>query len=81
MPTVSKHTRDGRFSAVTRSYQASRIERELLAQVYDLAQHGFHHRSASLGDQVAVPLVSVPSLHKVSDQYAHQPVYELEAVA
>lgn len=36
--------------AVNRSYQPSRIERELLAQVFDLAAHGATSQSDGDGD-------------------------------
>ena len=87
MPTASQRRNDGRVSAVIRSYQPSRIERELLAQVYDLAQNGMQDHAACLGeqptvvDQAADRLAAKASQHQLLDQYAHQHVDELEAVA
>lgn len=86
MSTASQRRRDGRISAVIRSYQPSRIERDLLAQVYELAQRGLQDRSACLGerprvvDQAADQLAAESAKHELLDQYADQHVDELEAV-
>jgi hypothetical protein len=48
MPTISRRREDGRISAIIRSYQPSRIERELLAQVFDLAEHPIQNSSVGL---------------------------------
>ena len=50
MPTASQSRKNGRISAVIRSFHPSRIERELLAQVYDIAQRGIHDHSACVGE-------------------------------
>jgi hypothetical protein len=87
MPTASQRRRDRQIRAVIRSYQPSRIERELLAQVYDLAQHGIQDRSADFGEQPTVVdraadrLAVEPAQHQILVRYARPQVDELEAVA
>lgn len=41
--------------AVTRCYHPTRIERELLAQVFELASHGLNHRSDATGSGQLAP--------------------------
>lgn len=48
MSSTSQCHIDGRFNAVVRSYQPCRIERELLAQVFDLAKCAIQSRSEVL---------------------------------
>ena len=48
MPTAFPRRNDGRISAIIRSYQPSRIERELLAQVFDLAERAVQNSSVGL---------------------------------
>lgn len=87
MPTASRQFSDARISAVIRSYQPSRIERELLAQVFDLAQHGIQDRSACLGAQPttvvqADQVLADESMHdQLVEQSTHKQVEQLEAVA
>ncbi len=87
MPRVSQLRRDGRISAVIRSYLPSRIERELLAQVFDLAQHGIQDRSTCLGAQPAMVdqadngLAAESTHDQFVDHSTHQQVDELEVVA
>jgi hypothetical protein len=87
MPTISRRREDGRVSAIIRNYQPSRIERELLAQVYDLAGRGIEAHSTCV---VGSPALSghvdnehaAESLQRhILDQSTHQEVNELEAVA
>lgn len=51
MQATSNHQRKHAGFAVNRSYQPSRIERELLAQVFDLAAHGTTSQSDGDGQQ------------------------------
>ncbi len=87
MPTASQRRNDGRISAVIRSYQPSRIERELLAQVYDIAQRGIQDHSACVGecptvvDQVDNGLAAESVQCQIVDHSTHQHVDELEVVA
>ena len=87
MPTASQCRRDGRISAVIRSYQPSRIERELLAQVYDIAQRGIQDHSACVGecptvaDQVDNGPAAKSVQHQIVEQSTHQHIDELEVVA
>ena len=87
MPTASQRREDGRISAVIRSYQPSRIERELLAQVYDLANRGIEARSAcvaqspALVEQIDNDLAAKSARCQIVDHSTHQHVDELEVVA
>ena len=87
MPTISQRREDGRISAIIRNYQPSRIERELLAQVYDLTRRGIEAHSASVVDSPALAghidnELAVASLQRqIVDKSTHQEVNELEAVA
>ena len=87
MPTASRQFSDARISAVIRSYQPSRIERELLAQVFDLAQHGIQDRSTCLGAQPttviqADQVLADESMHdQLVEQSTHTQVEQLEVVA
>jgi hypothetical protein len=87
MSATTKRSRDSKRVAVIRSYQPIRIERELLAQVFDLAQRGLSDGSAGAGgnhvaaDQVADQRASDTTQHGLLDQCTGRQVNELEAVA
>lgn len=87
MPTASQARKDGRISAVIRSYQPSRIERELLAQVYDIAQRGIHDHPAHVDEcpalvgQIDNELDAESVQRQIVALSTHQEVNELEAVA
>jgi hypothetical protein len=87
MPTISRRREDGRINAIVRNYQPSRIERDLLAQVYDLARGGIEAPSTSvvvspaLACHINKELASESLQLQIVDQSTHQEVNELEAVA
>ena len=53
MSATTNRSRDSKRIAVIRSYQPIRIERELLAQVFDLAERGPSDASVHVGGQFA----------------------------
>lgn len=87
MSAITKRSRNSKPVAVIRSYQPIRIERELLAQVFDLAERGLADGSASAGgkhvaaDQAADQRVSDTIQHGALDQCTNRQVIGLEAVA
>ncbi|WP_131282656.1 hypothetical protein [Blastopirellula marina] len=82
MSAIAKRSRDSKPAAVIRSYQPIRIERELLVQVFDLAERGLADGSASAGGkQVAAdPRASDMIQHDALDQCADRRVNGVEGV-
>ncbi len=62
--------------AVIRSYQPSRIERELLAQVYDIAQRGIQDHSACVGE---CPTVVDHSTHQAHQEGIRETCFTIGA--
>lgn len=87
MSATTNRSRDSKRIAVIRSYQPIRIERELLAQVFDLAERGPSDASAdAVGQTAAVDHATDlgskdPAQLGLQDQRTSQQVNELEAVA
>jgi len=83
MSATTKRSRDSKPVAVIRSYQPIRIERELLAQVFDLAQRGLADGSAGAGAKhvAADQRPSDMTQHGPLDQCTNRHVSGLEAVA
>ena len=91
MPATAHPRRNSDRIAVIRSYRPIRIEHELLAQVFDLAQRGLADGSASVGgkllaadqtaDQAADERVRDRMQHGALDPGINRQVSRLEAVA
>ncbi len=87
MAHIAKCIRDSKSIAVIRSYRPIRIERELLAQVFDLAERGQSAGSrAAEGQSIDADQIddqrTNPSAQRVLiDQCESPPLDELEAVA
>jgi hypothetical protein len=87
MPATTTGNRDSEEIAVIRSYQPIRIERELLAQVFFLAEHGRSdggHSAAGprgIADQAADQRAAGPTQTGLLGQRTSELVNELEAVA
>ena len=56
MDQLTKRSTNGTRFAVNRVYQPARIERELLAQIFDLVERG-GRRSSESGDATQEPVV------------------------
>ena len=87
MSASAPRSRDSKCIAVIRIYEPTRIERELLAQVFDLAERGLPPRSACLEGQL-VPVEQIADLsvdtltqNGLVDQGIHREGNELETVA
>lgn len=88
MVHTDKRSRDSKPIAVIRSYHPIRIERELLAQVFDLAERGQSVGSRGAeGQSLAMDQIdsprTIPSKQRssIAPQDASQQRDELEAVA
>lgn len=87
MTARMKRGRDSKRIAVIRSYQPIRIERELLAQAFDLAQRGLSEGRAGVPgqctvvDQTTDSTVNNSTQHSLLDPSAMQHANTLEEVA
>jgi hypothetical protein len=87
MASASRSRNDGRFDSVIRSFQPSRIEHELLAQIYDIAHRGFEGCSERLIDlSTAMDEVSPSRSLDLLQDHANEPrknedAHAMEAVA
>jgi hypothetical protein len=87
MTKATNRQLDSKRIAVIRSYQPVRIERELLAQVFALAENGLTDGPSSDetlcedADQATDPCVHHSSQHRLLDQHIRSQRVALEAVA
>lgn len=87
MTRTTNRQLDSKRFAVIRSYQPVRIERELLAQVFALAESGLsggpsgNETLCEDADQAIDPCVQHSSQHRLLDQHLRSQCIGLEAVA